>query len=166
MSRCRRWFGLDLRTEHRSPLLNSIHRRRQESTMSTQTVPQPSSLDSREVPTLHPQADGATDALVSPLFPRLIAEAFGTFVLVFAAIGTALFLSATTGPFHLLALDATMPAIAAELFMTTDEVKYHVDRLRGLFGVKSRAALIAAGFVFGLLATGHWCQSAERWFAA
>jgi DNA-binding NarL/FixJ family response regulator len=56
---------------------------------------------------------------------------------------------------HLLALDATMPTIAAELFMTTDGVKYHVDRLRGLFGVKSRAALIAAGFVFGLLATGQ-----------
>ncbi len=33
------------------------------------------------------------------LLPRLIAEVFGTFVLVFSVIGTALFLSGTTGPF-------------------------------------------------------------------
>jgi aquaporin Z len=42
----------------------------------------------------------ATPAPASPaLLPRLIAEVFGTFVLVFAVIGTALFLSGTTGPF-------------------------------------------------------------------
>jgi aquaporin Z len=33
------------------------------------------------------------------LLPRLIAEVFGTFVLVFSLIGTALFISGTTGPF-------------------------------------------------------------------
>ena len=35
----------------------------------------------------------------APLLRRLLAESFGTFVLVFAVIGTALFLSPITGPF-------------------------------------------------------------------
>ncbi len=107
------------------------------------------------------------------LLPRLIAEAFGTFVLVFAVIGTALYLSPTTGPFPVaiaigIAVMAsayavgsisgghfnpavTIGAAAAGRMLWRDVVPYIVAQIVGGVVASSLLVAIAAGGPSGYL---------------
>jgi aquaporin Z len=107
------------------------------------------------------------------LLPRLIAETFGTFVLVFSLIGTALFLSGTTGPFPVavaigIAVMAsayavgsisgghfnpavTLGAAAAGRMLWRDVLPYIVAQIVGGIIASSLLVAIAAGGPDGFL---------------
>jgi aquaporin Z len=110
----------------------------------------------------------------TPLPSRLLAEAFGTFVLVFAVIGTALFLSPTTGPFPVAVVigiavmgsayavgsisgghfnpAVTLGAAAAGRMLWRDVAPYIAAQIVGGIVASSLLVAVAAGAPKGFLA--------------